>query len=101
MSDSGEPWRMRTISKPEGEAKTVKSGDTVTVHYVGTLPDGNVFDSSRAKGRPFSFEAGGDKVIFCWAHGLMNLKVGQRVKIISSPMAAYGPVGTPDGPIPP
>ena len=41
-------------------------GQTVTVHYTGTLTNGNVFDSSRSKGRPFNFRLGVGQVIRGW-----------------------------------
>ena len=42
-----------------GSSRAVKDGDEVTVHYVGRLgPGGKVFDSSRDRDRPFTFNLG-------------------------------------------
>ena len=64
-----------------GTGAAVKSGDTVTVHYVGTLTDGTEFDSSRKHGQPFSFSVGGGQVIKGWDAGLVGMKVGGRRKL--------------------
>ena len=37
----------------------IKNGQTVNLHYVGTLKDGTEFDSSRKRGNPLSFTFGG------------------------------------------
>ncbi|RYH13346.1 hypothetical protein EON65_35855 [archaeon] len=38
-------------------------GNTVTIHYTGSLKDGTIFDSSRDRGKPFKFKLGADQVI--------------------------------------
>lgn len=40
-----------------------KKGNTVIVHYTGSLKDGTIFDSSRDRGKPFKFKLGADQVI--------------------------------------
>ncbi len=82
-----------------GEGAEVKAGDTVAVHYIGTLQDGTEFDNSKKRGEPFEFTVGGGQVIKGWEEGLIGMKVGgQRVLIIPSDKA-YGEKGI--GPIPP
>ena len=83
-----------------GTGAAVKSGDTVSVHYVGTLPDGKEFDSSRTSGKPFEFGVGKNMVIKGWDQGLVGMKVGGRRKLIIPPDLAYGDRGA-GGTIPP
>ena len=76
-----------------GKGAAVKSGDTVTVHYVGTLTDGSEFDSSRKHGQPFTFEVGKGHVIKGWDQGLVGMKVGGRRKLTIPSDLAYGDRG--------
>jgi protein-disulfide isomerase len=76
-----------------GKSAAVKSGDTVTVHYVGTLTDGSEFDSSRKHGQPFTFEVGKGRVIKGWDQGLVGMKVGGRRKLTIPSDLAYGDRG--------
>jgi len=75
-------------------------GQTVTVHYTGTLTDGTVFDSSRTRNSPFQFRIGVGQVIRGWDEGVAKMSVGQRAKLTCSPDFAYGDRGYP-GIIPP
>jgi len=77
-----------------------KTGQTVVVHYTGTLVDGTVFDSSRERGRPFKFVIGKGEVIRGWDEGVAQLSIGERARLICSPDYAYGSRGHP-GVIPP
>lgn len=52
-----------------------KSGQTVVVHYTGTLDDGTVFDSSRTRGKPFKFVIGRGEVIRGWDEGVALVKI--------------------------
>ncbi|KAM7405107.1 hypothetical protein PAMP_012392 [Pampus punctatissimus] len=84
-----------------GDGRTFpKKGQRVVVHYVGTLVDGKVFDSSRSRGKPFKFKIGHQEVIRGWEEGVAQMSVGQRAKLICSPDFAYGSKGHP-GIIPP
>jgi len=95
---------MKTLSTEiitEGTGDGAKSGDRVSVHYVGTLENGQKFDSSRDRGTPFSFTLGVGKVIRGWDLGVLGMKVGETRKLIIPSDLAYGDAGTPGGPIPP
>ena len=81
-----------------GVGEEVKAGDTVAVHYVGTLQNGQEFDNSRKRGAPFEFEVGGGQVIKGWDEGLVGMKVGGQRVLVIPPEMAYGDQGV--GPIP-
>jgi FKBP-type peptidyl-prolyl cis-trans isomerase len=74
-----------------GTGKTPAVGDTVTVHYKGTLVDGTEFDSSYKRGQPASFPLNG--VIPGWTEGLQLLKVGSKAQLVIPPELAYGSNG--------
>jgi peptidylprolyl isomerase len=84
----------------EGNGAAPQAGQTVVVHYTGTLMDGTKFDSSRDRGQPFSFKLGAGQVIRGWDEGLAIMKVGDRRKLILPPDLAYGERGA-GGVIPP
>ncbi|MBI5569196.1 MAG: FKBP-type peptidyl-prolyl cis-trans isomerase [Desulfomonile tiedjei] len=84
----------------EGQGPQPKPGQTVVVHYTGTLPDGKKFDSSRDRGQPFSFQLGAGQVIKGWDEGLAAMKVGSRAKLTIPANLGYGARGA-GGVIPP
>ncbi|MEX1013796.1 MAG: FKBP-type peptidyl-prolyl cis-trans isomerase [Candidatus Paceibacterota bacterium] len=79
----------------EGAGKGAENGETVVVHYTGTLEDGTKFDSSRDRGVSFSFTLGAGKVIEGWDKGLLGMKVGEKRRLTISPELAYGENGVP------
>jgi FKBP-type peptidyl-prolyl cis-trans isomerase len=81
-----------------GTGDEVKDGDTVVVHYIGTLQSGQEFDNSKKRGEPFSFTLGEGKVIKGWEQGLIGMKVGGNRILVIPPELAYGDRGI--GPIP-
>jgi FKBP-type peptidyl-prolyl cis-trans isomerase len=83
-----------------GTGAEAQAGQSVTVHYVGTLTDGKKFDSSRDRGKGFSFKLGAGQVIKGWDQGVAGMKVGGLRKLTIPPHLAYGDRGFP-GAIPP
>jgi FK506-binding protein 1 len=77
-----------------------KRGDTVTMHYVGTLESGKKFDSSRDRGRPFQTKIGVGQVIKGWDEGVPQLSIGEKAVLTITGDYAYGERGFP-GLIPP
>lgn len=81
----------------EGIGPMPKASDSVTVHYRGTLIDGNEFDSSYKRGQPATFRV--DGVIRGWMEALQLMKAGSKWELFIPPDLAYGERGM--GPIPP
>lgn len=80
----------------EGNGAIPSLGQTVKAHYTGWLngfDSDTKFDSSRDRGRPFSFAVGKGQVIRGWDETFSNMKVGERRQIILPPRLAYGDRG--------
>jgi len=72
-----------------GSDRTVATGDTVSVHYTGTLQDGAVFDSSIGK-TPLTFTVGSGQVITGFDNAVIGMKVGEKKTVTLPPEEAYG-----------
>lgn len=68
-------------------------GDTVSVHYTGTLTDGTKFDSSRDRAEPIEFPLGQGSVIKGWDEGIAKMRVGDQAILIIPPTLGYGSRG--------
>ncbi|MGH7148599.1 MAG: FKBP-type peptidyl-prolyl cis-trans isomerase [Nitrospiraceae bacterium] len=77
----------------EGKGATPKVTDTVKVHYLGTLIDGTVFDSTAKQGDPLTI--GLDKMSKCWVEGMQQMKVGSKSKLVCPSNLAYRDKGLP------
>lgn len=78
-----------------GTGAEAKSGQNVTVHYVGTLTNGQKFDSSRDRNEGFEFSLGAGEVIKGWDQGVAGMKIGGLRKLTIPPELGYGARGAP------
>jgi FKBP-type peptidyl-prolyl cis-trans isomerase len=78
-----------------GTGPVAEAGDTVSVHYTGTLEDGTKFDSSKDRGTPFVFTVGRGNVIEGWEKGIPGMQVGGVRKLTIPSDMAYGNQGVP------
>jgi FKBP-type peptidyl-prolyl cis-trans isomerase FklB len=74
-----------------GSGKTPKAGDTVTVHYRGTLINGTEFDSSHKRNQPATLQV--NRVIRGWAEALQLMQEGAKWQLFIPPELAYGERG--------
>ncbi|MEA2447925.1 MAG: hypothetical protein QOK47_1562 [Actinomycetota bacterium] len=77
-----------------GEGAEAARGDSVSVHYTGTLENGDEFDSSEG-GEPFSVKIGSGQVIEGWEEGLVGMREGGTRELTVPPDLGYGPDGYP------
>lgn len=75
-------------------------GSLVRIHYVGSLTNGERFDSSYDRGNPIAFTLGKHEVIRGFEDGVLGLRVGGKRKLTIPPELGYGEKGVP-GAIPP
>ena len=92
------PSNLVAVDLVVGTGSAVASGDTVTVHYVGTLTNGTKFDSSYDCGQPYTFRVGAGQVIAGWDQGLVGMRVGGKRRLTIPPSLGYG--NRANGPIP-
>ncbi|MGI6423621.1 MAG: FKBP-type peptidyl-prolyl cis-trans isomerase [Candidatus Dojkabacteria bacterium] len=74
----------------EGSGAEAVDGNTVVVHYEGTLRDGTKFDSSFDRDVPFEFILGNGEVIQGWEQGIKGMKVGEERELHIPSKLAYG-----------
>lgn len=90
------PTKLVTKDLITGTGKTVASGQTITVNYVGVLyKTGKEFDSSWKTGQPFTTTLSTSSVIPGWVQGIAGMKVGGRRELIIPPSLGYGAAGSP------
>lgn len=95
--------RVESLEIVKRNIPIVEKGDTVKVNYVGSLGDGNVFDTSireeaekaglalRESYEPLEFTVGGGQMIQGFDEGVLGMKVGEEKDIEIPPEKAYGP----------
>lgn len=90
------PKKLEVKELEEGSGAEAKSGDEVTVQYVGVnYKNGKEFDSSWSRNEPFSLTLGAGLVIPGWEQGIEGMKAGGRRELIIPPELAYGEEGRP------
>lgn len=102
IDEQKEPQKMelKIVDTLEGTGRAVEKGNTLRVHYRGTLENGQQFDSSFDRGEPLQFKVGVGQVIKGWDDGLLGMKVGGKRTIHIPSELGYGARGA-GGVIPP
>ena len=94
------PSGLKYVDLVPGKGAAVKTGDHVSVNYVGKLIDGTKFDASADHGGTFDYVQGVTSLIPGWTEGTSTMKVGGKRKLIIPPQLGYGMQGAGDA-IPP
>jgi FKBP-type peptidyl-prolyl cis-trans isomerase len=97
-SNPSGPSTLGIVDINVGTGATAAAGDTLTVNYVGTLQNGQKFDSSYDRGTPFTFQLGAGAVIAGWDQGIPGMRVGGKRRLTIPPSLGYGNQAV--GPIP-
>ena len=89
QTDSG--LRYKIIQK--GSGAQAEKGKSVSVHYEGSLDNGQVFDSSYRRKDPITFTLGIGQVIQGWDEGIALLKEGDKARFVIPSYLGYGERG--------
>ena len=85
------PSGLSYIVTKEGTGETTpKVGNVVTAHYTGTFMNGEKFDSSIDRNRPYEFKVGLGNVIKGWDEAFLSMNAGEKRTLIIPPWLAYG-----------
>jgi len=79
-----------TKGESNSSADTVEAGDSIEVHYTGTLTDGTKFDSSHDRGETLPFTVGAKQMISGFDAGVVWMKLEESKTLTLSPSEAYG-----------
>jgi peptidylprolyl isomerase len=90
------PSGLKYVDLVVGTGQAVKTGDHVSVNYVGKLIDGTKFDASADHGGTFDYVQGVTGLIAGWTEGTSTMKVGGKRKLIIPPQLGYGMQGAGD-----
>jgi len=80
------------LEQNAGEGDPPKVDEVVEVHYIGTLRDGTVFDSSRERGEPDTIQLA--RTVECWKQALPQMRPGGRALVTCPAGLAFGDRGT-------
>jgi len=104
---TGQVTELQTTDLTVGTGDEAKVGDTIKVHYKGTIAQTQQkFDSSYDSGEPATLklsdpDSSGNGVIKGWVNGVPGMKVGGKRRLVIPAAQAYGSSGSSDGSIPP
>lgn len=87
------PSGLRYVDLKVGEGAEAESGKIVEIHFTGWLADGNKFESSLDRQKPFTFRLGAGDVIAGWDEGIAGMKAGGKRKLTVPPDLGYGKKG--------
>ena len=87
------PSGLSYVITSRANGRRPKVGETVFVHYTGTLTDGTKFDSSQDRKEPIAFPLGQGAVIKGWDEGIAQLGIGDRAVLVIPPQLGYGAKG--------
>lgn len=89
------PSGLKYVINEKGSGKMPAPGQTLAVHYYGTLMDGTMFDNSYKRGEPFEFALAQGQVIPGWDEGLGFVSEGGSATLFIPYQLAYGEAGSP------
>lgn len=89
------PSGLQYVDEKVGTGAQPQAGQTIVVHYRGTLENGTEFDSSYKRNQPAEFKIGVGQVIKGWDEGILSMKVGGKRKLVIPANLAYGAQGRP------
>jgi peptidylprolyl isomerase len=84
---------LQYVVMEQGSGDKPESGDRIRVNYSGYLEDGELFDSSFIRDAPFEFTVGVGAVIQGWDQGLLDMRPGEKRKLIIPASLGYGERG--------
>lgn len=97
-SDRGRVTKLIVQDVAAGAGRAARAGDTVTVHYIGLVKDGQQFENTYTTNAPYTFKLGTGAVIEGWDRGIVGMEEGgQRILVVPATLG-YGPRAV--GPIP-
>ena len=92
----GQQAKVEIAMTQNSDGVKAEKGMMVSVHYLGRLQDGTVFDDSFKRGEPISFVLGNGMVIQGWEQGIEGMIVGEKRTLTIPPELGYGEAGAGD-----
>ncbi len=86
---------LKYVIHENGSGDNPSKGTKVFVHYLGALTNGNEFDNSFERGKPFKFSLGVGSVIQGWDEGIALLNIGSKATFFIPSELGYGKQGSP------